>query len=51
MEQGPEELENADDRAEALQDLTDKPLDQKGAGAKPSEKSEDDEHSDSGPGD
>lgn len=37
MEQGPEELpdEHSGDRDEALEELTDKPLDDKGAGTKP----------------
>ena len=33
METGPEEVpDNSDERAEALQDLTDKPLDEQGEG-------------------
>ncbi len=43
VEQGPEELpdEHSGDRDKALQDLTDKPLDDKGAGAKPTEGNDD----------
>ena len=39
MEQGPQELpdESSEDRAEALQDLTDKPLDHEGGGDEPAD--------------
>ena len=46
METGPEEVpENSDERAEALQDLTDKPLDEQGEGKKPNDDTSGEERS------